>query len=268
MNKQKSLLTCTVALGLLLGLGDNAQAEEWEQTFRVDLSRHEVGDPVWGFTRWGFSKDSIVEGYSNKHSTWEFYESCVCGFMFGSCGYDLISYNFFDYDQHFWNVTSKDGLKEGTALDLADTAIFKQADTTIGNRDGSSLVESYVFKLKDNDRIDTNYFVYQKDTTYYALCQYITVYDWSPSTNEGVPRYIAHQCIFQNDGTPTFSKIPMYSGELPEGKLIQPPSVVSKPIGKTVQPNGIKKPYLVNGQSAKGNSSSGIRVEKERVYRQ
>ena len=268
MNKQKSLLTCTMALGLLLGLGTTAQAKEWEQSFMVNLSRHDEKDAALGYTQWGFSKDSVVEGYSAKHSSWEFHESCVCGyFLFGSCGYELISYDFYDYDQHFWNVISKDGLKEGAALDLADTTLFKQADE-VGHKKGGSLYDSYVFELKDNDRIDTNYFVYQKDTTYYALCQYITVYDWSPSTNEGIPHYMAHQCIFQNDGTPTFSKIPMYSGELPEGNLIQPPSVVSKPMGKTVQPNGIKKPYLVNGQSAKGNSSSGIRVEKERVYRQ
>ena len=61
MNKQKSLLTCTMALGLFLGLETTAQAKEWEQSLVINLTRHEVHEPTYGYTKWGFSKDSLVE---------------------------------------------------------------------------------------------------------------------------------------------------------------------------------------------------------------
>lgn len=268
MNKQKSLLTCTMALGLLLGLGTNAQAKEWEQTFTVDLRIFSDVTPGLEEAKWGFSKDSLVEGYSDgTYTYWSVNQFCVCDVLFGSCNNVLSHYEFSKYDQHFWNVISKAGLKEGSALDLTDTAAFRQAD----HMDGSSLYDSYVFESKDNAQSDTNYFVYQKDSTYYALCQYITVYDSNARIDEtprAVPAYYVHQCIYQNDGTPTFSKIPMYSGELPESKLINSPRTVTQPLRKKIKDGVVNKPYLINGRSAKGYSSSGIRVEKERVYRQ
>ena len=123
MNKQKSLLTCTLALGLLLGLGTNAQAEEWEQTFTVDLRIFSDDTPVLEEAKWGFSKDSLVEGYSDgTYTYWSVNQFCVCDVLFGSCNNVLSHYEFSKYDQHFWNVISKAGLKEGSALDLTDTA--------------------------------------------------------------------------------------------------------------------------------------------------
>lgn len=268
MNKQKSLLTCTMALGLLLGLGTNAQAKEWEQTFTVDLRIYTDDLTSYEESKWGFSKDSLVEGFSDEtYSHWTVNQFCVCDVMFGSCNNVLSHYDFYDYDQHFWNVVSKDDLKGGTALDLTDTAVFELAD----HKDGTSLYDSYVFKSKDNAQPDTNYFVYQKDSTYYALCQYITVYDSNARSDEvprGVPAYYVHQCVYQNDGTPTFSKIPMYSGELPESRLIYSPRTVTQPLRKKIKNGVANKPYLIDGRSAKGYSSSGVRVEKERVYRQ
>lgn len=274
MKRQKNLFVSSfvTAFGLLLGLGTNALAKEWEQSLVVNLTRHDVHGPIYGYTRWGFSKDSLVvdsSGVVGKGITyWQVDESCVCGFMFGGCGYYLYHWNFFDYDQSFWNVARVDGLKAGTALDLNDTTAF--AEITYY---GSDLLESYKFSEKRGSSAnDTNYFVYRKDSTYYALCQYITVYNSSMNnwdeTETGIPAYFAHQCIFQDDGTATFSKIPMYKGELPEGKPVDPPSVVAKPMRKKIEPNVDRKPYLVNGQSARKNSASGIRVEKERVYRQ
>lgn len=274
MKYQKSLFVSgfAMAFGLLLGLGTNALAKEWEQSLVVNLTRHDVHGPIYGYTRWGFSKDSLVvdsSGVVGKGITyWQVDESCVCGFLFGGCGYYLYHWNFFDYDQSFWNVALVEGLKAGIALDLNDTTAF--AEITYY---GSDLLESYKFSEKRGSSAnDTNYFVYRKDSTYYALCQYITVYNSSIDNKgemeEGVPAYFAHQCIFQDDGTPTFSKIPMYTGELPEGKPVDPPSVVAKPMRKKVEPNVDRKPYLVNGQSAKKNSASGARVEKERVFRQ
>lgn len=267
MNRQKSLLACTMALGLLLGLGTTAQAKEWEQSLVVPLSGYKANGQYF---QWGFSKDSLATEINHgKDSYWYVSESCVCSFMLGACSYTLQDYSFFEYDQAFWNVVQGDSLKTGVALDLNDTAAFINA----AYRNGSSLTESYKFSEKRGSaENDTNYFVYRKDSTYYALCQYITVYNSSidnrDETELGVPAYFVHQCIFQDDGTPTFSKIPMYTGELPEGKYVDPPSVVAKPMRKTVEPNVDRRPYLVNGRSARKNSASGVRVEKERVYRQ
>ena len=271
MNKQKSLLTCTMALGLFLGLETTAQAKEWEQSLVVNLTRHEVHEPTYGYTKWGFSKDSLVEiepGVAIEGTYWQVDESCVCGISFGACELFLVHWNFFDFDQNYWNVVFGDSLKAGVTLGLNDTTAF--AEITYY---GSDLLESYKFSEKRGSSAnDTNYFVYRKDSTYYALCQYITVYNSSmdnwDETETGIPAYFAHQCIFQDDGTATFSKIPMYTGELPEGKPVDPPSVVAKPMRKKVEPNVDRKPYLVNGQSARRNSASGVRVEKERVYRQ
>ena len=269
MNKQKSSLTCTLALGLLLGLGTNAQAEEWEQTFTVDLGMHGEVGTFFGHPVWGFSKDSLVEGYSRKYSTWEVNQSCICYVGLGSCSHSLENYEFFEYDQEVWRVASKDGLKEGFALDLSDSSVFEKRYS----RDGTSLLDGpYVFENKKNAQIDTNYFVYRKDSAYYVLCQYITVYDSVVSRYEeqqgGIPAYYVHQCIYQNDGTPTFSKIPMYSGDLPKSLLIDPPSTFVRPLRRKVKEDVVNKPYLIDGRSAKGNTSIGIRVEKERVYRQ
>ena len=278
MNRQKSLLACTMALGLLLGLGTTAQAKEWEQSLVVSLSGYKANGEYF---QWGFSKDSLATEIDHgKQSYWYVSESCVCSFMLGACSYSLQDHSFFEYDQGFWNVVEGDSLKAGVALDLNDTTAFINIAANVVYRSGSSLTESYKFSEKRGSTVnDTNYFVYRKDSTYYALCQYITVYNRSidvyhSSTDNrdeselGVPAYFAHQCIFQDDGTPTFSKIPMYAGELPAGKYVDPPSVVAKPMRKKVEPNVDRKPYLVNGRSAKRNSASGIRVEKERVYRQ
>lgn len=268
MNKQKSLLSCTMALGLLLGFGTHAQAEEWEQTFTVDIGVSSDNLKSYEESKWGFSKDSLVSGASDEtYSHWSVNQFCLCDVVFGSCNNVLSHYDFIKYDQHFWNVLSKDSLKAGSALDLTDTALFKQAD----HIDGYSLYDSYAFESKDDTQPDTNYFVYQKDSTYYALCQYITVYD-SNAQSEGnpgaVPAYYIHQCIYQNDGTPTFSKIPMYSGELPESRLVNPPRTYVLPISKKVEERVVNKRYQIDGRSAKGLSSRGVRVEKGRVYRQ
>ena len=268
MRNLKCLVLSGLAATFVLGVG-STQAKEWEQSFTVDLSRHEVGDPVWGYSRWGFSKDSLVEGYSDKYSTWEVYESCVCGFfMFGSCGYDLISYNFFDYDQHFWKVVESEKLNAGKALDLTDSSVFENAN----HQNGSSLHDSYEFSMKKGLDPDTNYFVFKKDSSYYALCQYITVYDTVHNYNddhadEGFPMYFVHQCIYQDDGTPTFSKIPSYSGKLPVVKTVIPPTPIVKTVRNRNKVKPVAKPYLVNGRSANGNSANGVRVEKECVYR-
>ena len=268
MKCQKSLFVSSFALALLLGVGVSAQAKEWEQSLVVNFRK--PGDLYDKTPKWGFSKDSLVEvdGYATDFSVWEISQYCICDVGFASCNNQLNHFNFFEYDQNCWKVVSVDGLKAGTALDLNDTAVFKMAD----DRDGTVLHDSYVFDEKDNSKIDTNYFVYQKDSTYYALCQYITVYDssksWKYESVIGLPAFFVHQCIFQDDGTPTFSKIPMYTGELPQGEPVKPPSVIAKSMHKKVEPNVDRKPYLVNGQSAKKNSASGIRVKKERVYRQ
>ena len=269
MKRQKNLFVSSfvTAFGLLLGLGTNALAKEWEQSVVIPLSSYNASG---NSSQWAFSKDSlVVESYSEEKSYWHVGESCVCDFMLGSCGYYLEHWWFFEQNQSFWNVVQVDGMKAGSALDLNDTATFVEATY----RDGTTLTESYKFSEKRGSSAnDTNYFVYRKDSTYYALCQYITVYNSSMNnwdeTETGIPAYFAHQCIFQDDGTATFSKIPMYTGELPEGKPVDPPSVVAKPMRKKVEPNVDRKPYLVNGQSARKNSASGIRVEKERVYRQ
>ena len=258
MKRQKSLLIPGLALGLLLGSGISAQAKEWEQSFVVDLDAKNLSSATWGFSR-----DSLVSESGKGYSSWSVYAGCVCGFGFGACSYEIVSYNFYDYDQNLYDVVLKDGLKSGIALDLTDTSVFKE----MTNRDGGSIYDSYHYSLKENFENDTNYFVYKKDSTYYALCQYITVYDKASRTNEGVPGYFAHQCVFQDDGTPTFSKIPMFTAELPEARLIEPYSVVTPPALEKVAPGTINKQYLINGRPAKRNSASGIRVEKGRSYR-
>ena len=271
MNKQKSLLTCTMALGLFLGLETTAQAKEWEQSLVINLTRHEVHEPTYGYTKWGFSKDSLVEiepGVAIEGTYWQVDESCVCGISFGACELFLVHWNFFDFDQNYWNVVFGDSLKAGVTLGLNDTTAFAAVPSS-----KSSLIDTYKFTSKEGStENDTNYFVYRKDSSYYALCQYITVYNSSINRNSGTeigfPAYFVHQCIYQDDGTPTFSKIPMYTGELPQGRPIDPPSVIAKPMRKNVGPNVDRKPYLVNGQSARKNSASGVRVEKDRVYRQ
>ena len=271
MKCRKSLFVSSFALALLLGAGVSAQAKEWEQSLVVNLTRHEVREPTYGYTKWGFSKDSLVEKgtdvASGEITYWQVNETCVCGISFGACELFLEHWNFFDLDQSYWNVVLDDSLKAGVALDLNDTTAFVATPSS-----KSSLIDTYKFTSKEGSTAnDTNYFVYRKDSTYYALCQYITVYNrsknWSDDTETGFPAYFVHQCIFQDDGTPTFSKIPMYTGELPQGRLIDLPSVVAKPVRKKVEPVA-NKPYLVNGKSANKNSASGIRVEKERVYRQ
>ena len=260
MKYQKRLLMSGLALSFLFGLGAS-QAKEWEQSYVVNLNRQNGDLP-----RWGFSKDSIVGEYSEKYSTWHVSEFCVCDFMRGDCNHVLSHYDFFDFDQNFWKVSSKDGLKAGAALDLKDSSLFYETS----RRDASTLFDSYVFESKKEASLDTNYFVYKKDSSYYALCQYITVYDTVVLRGGGTeydPAYFAHQCIFQNDGTPTFSKIPEYSGELPKGKKVQPSSGFANSIRKPIRVDAVRKPYLVNGQSAKGLSAKGVRVEGDRIYR-
>lgn len=258
MKSQKSLLIPSLTLGLLLGSGISAQAKEWEQSFVVDLNAKNTSSMTWGFSR-----DSLVAESSRNYSSWTVYAGCVCGFGFGACSYEIVSYNFYGFDQNLYDVVLKDGLKSGTPLDLTDTNVFKE----MTNRDGEAMYDSYHYSLKENVENDTNYFVYKKDSTYYALCQYITVYDKASRTNEGVPGYFAHQCIFQDDGTPTFSKIPTFSAPLPESRLIEPYSIVASPVRKMLAPGSVNKQYLINGQPAKRNSASGIRVEKGRTYR-
>ena len=258
MNKQKGLLACTMALGLLLGSAVSTQAKEWEQSFVVDLDATN-----YSHMSWGFSKDSLVGEHGKGYSNWTVYAGCVCGFGFGACYYEINHYDFYKYDQEFYDVVLKDGLKAGEALDLDDTTVFKVEP----HQGGGDLYDAYHYSSKEGFENDTNYFVYKKDSTYYALCQYITVYDRSSRTNEGVPGYFAHQCIFQDDGTPTFSKIPTFSATLPEARLIEPPSAVTTPARKMVSPGSINKQFLINGQPAKRNSANGIRVEKGRAYR-
>lgn len=268
MRNLKQLIMSGLAVAFVIGLG-SIQAKEWEQTFTVDLGMHGNVGTYFGAPKWGFSKDSLVEGYSDQFSYWAVNQYCICSVHSESCNHTLNNYSFFDYDQDVWYVSLKDGLKEGVTLDLNDSSVFEKKSS----RDGHVLSDGpYIFENKDNAQADTNYFVYRKDSTYYALCQYITVYDsvtssFNESYQGGIPAYYVHQCIYQNDGTPTFSKIPMYSGVLPEAKPIRW-SGVSKPIGRTAPLTKNMKSYLVNGRTAKGKSAMGIRVGKERVYRQ
>ena len=267
MRNLKRLVLSGLAATFVFGLG-STQAKEWEQSFTVNLSRHEVGAPVWGYSRWGFSKDSLVEGYSDKYSTWEVYESCVCDFFsYGGCGYDIIDYNFFEYDQDFWKVVEPEKMNAGKALDLTDSSAFEKAN----HRNGGSLHDSYEFSMKKGLEPDTNYFVFRKDSSYYALCQYITVYDtarnYDSKTEEGIPAFFVHQCVFQDDGAPTFSKIPLYSGNFPETHRQEPRSIISQSVRKSDGLKPVARPYFVNGRAAKGNSAMGVRVEKELIYR-
>jgi hypothetical protein len=263
MRNIKSLFLSGLAVAFVMGLG-TAQAKEWEQSFIVNLSSSDyIDNPIWGF-----SKDSVVFENGKGYSVWQWDAACVCGILYGACNFTMKNVAFFEYDQNFWSVNSKDALKEGTTLDLNDSLAFYE------ERDGSwhSLTESYKHSLKNSTANDTNYFVYKKDSSYYALCQYITVYDtvydWNYRvTKQGFPAYYVHQCIFQDDGTPTFSKIPSYSGELPVGKGVLPPSPIVKPVRNRNKVKPVAKPYLVNGKTAKGNAAFGIRVEKERIYR-
>ena len=102
------------------------------------------------------------------------------------------------------------------------------------------------------------------------MCQYVTVYDtvvyrWGET--DYIPGFFAHQCIFQDDGTPTFSKIPAFSGVLPEARKIEGPTGFANPVRKPTRVNAPRKPYLVNGQSASGLTAKGVRVEGDRIYR-
>lgn len=260
MENQKNILKSSLALALLFGLGVS-QAKEWEQSFVADLDRNS-----WLRPEWGFSKDSIESKPGKGYSTWKVDVTCVCGFVYGSCESNLLHDNFNGYEQNFWRVISKDALKAGAALDLNDSSAFKDESP----RNSYVFFESYNYSNKLEAENDTNYFVYKKDSSYYALCQYITVYDtvvYRGGKVNYIPGFFAHQCIYQDDGTPTFSKIPAFSGTLPEGKKFDAPTGFANPVRKPTRVNVPRKPYLVNGQSASGLTAKGVRVEGDQIYR-
>ena len=259
MDNQKNILKLSIALALLFGLGIS-QAKEWVQSYVADLN-----SDSWQSSKWGFSKDSIENKPGKGYSTWNVNVTCVCGIDLdhGNCYAYLDHYGFYDYEQNFWSVVSKDALKAGNALNLNDSSAFKDESRNI-------LLETYVYSNKLDAENDTNYFVYKKDSSYYALCQYVTVYDtvvyrWGET--DYIPGFFAHQCIFQDDGTPTFSKIPALSGVLPEARKIEGPTGFANPVRKPTRVNAPRKPYLVNGQSASGLTAKGVRVEGDRIYR-
>ena len=261
MRNLKHLFLSGLAVAFMFGFA-TTQAKEWEQSYIVNLRESVNG---YRGVVWGFSKDGIVGDYGKGYSIWETSTSCVCGIDMGSCFYELKNYDFFEFDQKFWNVVSKEGLKEGSPLDLNDTSAFNDASS----HKAYSLTDSYQYSIKGSTENDTTYFVYKKDSSYYALCQYITVYDTVygyVKTGMGFPAFFVHQCVFQDSGSPTFSKIPSYTGVLPESERVVPSSrLVKTPRNRNNAKAAAK--YLVNGRSANGISANGVRVEKERIYR-
>lgn len=259
MSKLKHLILTELAIVSLIGLG-SIQAKEWEQSYVADINSNS-----WKSAEWGFSKDSIESKPGKDYSIWQIGVSCICRIDFGSCEADLVHYGFYEYEQNFWSVISKDALRAGTALDLNDSSAF--IDESL--RNSYILYESYNFSNKLEAENDTNYFVYKKDSSYYALCQYITVYDtvvYRSGKINYIPGFFAHQCIFQNDGSPSFSKIPAFSGVLPEARKFDAPTGIANPVRKPARASATCKPYLVNGQSANGLTAKGVRVEGDRIY--
>lgn len=240
MKKIFALVFC-LAVGLF--------AKEWEQTIVIEPSKNHE----WGFGSHGINDSTGVMAY------WYSYEACLCDVSVGGCSFVLFWEG--DYDQRdnfneaFWGVQSVESLTTNSALNLDDTSCF-------------DLGSSYVYEQKPTVENDTAYFVYKKDSSYYALCQYITVYDTVNGRDEiyGIPAYYAHQCVYQDDGTPTFSKIPMFTEELPKSsrKDINWSIPKRRPEYRTDFRNGL---FLINGASSGRNRASHVQVEAGRVTR-
>lgn len=250
MRKFISLIFCLVA-GLF--------AKEWEQTIVID--------PIAGQS-WGFGENGIYYGY-DSYIHWYVSEACVCDMVvIGGCQLSLYMNAPRDADEKFWRVLSTDSLVAGKTLNLDDTTSFKLSS----NRSEYSGDDTYVFNRKSPIENDTAYFVYQKSSSYFALCQYITVYDVvdSREDGEGIPAHFAHQCVYQDEGTPTFSKIPMFADVLPESKFADIDRW-SGFNGDFAEPRPRKtsenKTYLVNGKRNKGNQASHVNVEYGRTSR-
>lgn len=238
-------------------------AKEWEQSFVVTLFE-DYYSSYWAFGDEGLFDQDWEK--LNEGAYWVTYETCVCDFAIGDCLRSLYFHKPDKIDDQFWRVKSMDSLVAGKVLDLEDTAVFDPSSY----RDADIFFDTYFMESKDSVKNDTNYFVYRKDSSYYALCQYITVYDTLKERGgheRGIPSYYAHQCVYQDDGTPTFSVVPAYTDSLPAARRVD---YSRWNIGTDIP---IKKEssgevlYQINGTRSAGNKHSRVNAEKGRVVR-
>jgi len=217
---------------------------------------------------WYFGDDGLITNYLIPKSGyyWDLNEACLCTVSSGGCSYSLNAYQTGTSDS-IWTVKSGEWFSAGQPLALNDTTLFANENgEDLDNRD-----PVYKFDSKNNTDNDTAYFVYKNGSSYYALCQYIAVYDSILVRDvfaRGIPSHYVHSCAYQDDGTPTFSALPAFEGKLPESKSkTESPwaGFATKPVRIKESPVGAQ--HQVNGARSEGTRASHVNVQPGKAVR-
>jgi len=197
-----------------------------------------------------------------------FYEKfCYLAFNDESCAFRMFIYDSGNnFGDSVWIQKKPNRFLSNEALPLRDTAAFIVPLMTTGYSlyGGKGFVLDQ-YSLTDytsvNTLLDSVYFVYKKDTSYYAYCLYVQSYDcWS----------FLFQCEFQDDGTTEFAPFetveypyPYYN---PTGEKCLTKSeyedylapISTSPRRKTHVVRKTPVPYRIDGSRSRGGASSVI----------
>src|SRR5574344_2027971 len=180
-----------------------------------------------------------------------------------NCYFNMKYYSKTDDNNSIW-IQKKGGFLFNDSLDLQDTNLFIfppiEKDSHFYELDKGFLLEDYSTSKNNTDSV---YFVYKKDSSYYAYCLYVQ--------SKRCFTFL-FQCTFQDDGSTQFESFdvleeypyklyritPMHGGD--RGEECMTKSQYEKYMPIPLLPNVKKEnkrttPYLVNGTPSESNHS-------------
>lgn len=205
------------------------------------------------------SRDEIkqTDYFSGNERT---YGSCLVTYNNANCIFNLYYYTKTEHNNSIW-IQKNNGFLFSDSLDLQDTNFFIvpsiEKDTFFDETDMGFLLENYSIS---EGRLDSVYFIYKKDSSYYAYCLY---------TQSKECLTFLFQCTFQDDGSTQFE--PFETVEYPypyygphkvdySSSECMTKSEYEKYMPIPLLPNVKKEnkkstPYLVNGTPSESNHS-------------
>lgn len=205
------------------------------------------------------SRDEIkqTDYFSGNERT---YGSCLVTYNNANCIFNLYYYTKTEHNNSIW-IQKNNGFLFSDSLDLQDTNFFIvpsiEKVTFFDETDMGFLLENYSIS---EGRLDSVYFIYKKDSLYYAYCLY---------TQSKECLTFLFQCTFQDDGSTQFEPFEMVDYPYPyygphkvdysssecmtksEYEKYMPIPVLSK----VKKQNKHSTPYLVNGTPSESNHS-------------
>jgi len=229
-------------------------AEEYlffDSTFMI------IGENPNSFYLYVGEEIKAIDYFGNNSSNTQ---SCLVLEPSPNCFFNMKYYSKIDDNSSIW-IQKNNGFLFYNSLNLQDTNFFIvpsiEKDTFFDETDMGFLLENYSIS---EGRLDSVYFIYKKDSSYYAYCLY---------TQSKKCRTFFFQCTFQDDGSTQFE--PFETVEYPypyygphkvdySSNECMTKSQYEKYMPIPLLPNVKKEnkkstPYLVNGTPSESNHS-------------